>query len=1404
MKPIDAGDDAADLSVYVAKYVRITLENPGKRKALLQSLSEHKPFVEAEFMAVAMIDISGFSSLMSLFSDTLGKLSSEVISAGVGEYIEKIAPLVLDYGGDIVKFLGDAILCTFTALHEDEDESSIIQRALLCCVAVLLKHPTLEIDVKRWTNAINSVRDVAVRLDSGNMQRRLKNSKTLSLHAGLTAGMVSHVVVGIPDVRLDYFVAAPCFHDLGALLDNAKSGQLGISSRVIPVLPTVMQSVNQKNGQVILHNEHLEAIRSYFIKDEVEHGIMLSRPELEISGLVSETSQRLSSEMNVLSLFINQSVVFRRKGLTASNTVKSTSEMQTRSVHSFNSEYRTVTVLFIKPLSSSGFEETQIQIEEFLKSLNEFKGVFHQCSGDVFNLAVRLLSIMRQNFLIAIDQNTRDIVKKEFDCVHLGKHEVKGKCYKVDVWGISTSTRGNTIKLPAKSYHSGKALGNTKENLALKNSYLSWATGNLPKYSILVEGFSGMGKSSMLLNVKKYVAENNMDTCVGRGTEMGQTLPFGIVQILLQQLLDGCSATSPKKSKGCKSYLSMMSENDWQQSQNLRRKSACDRFQESRVQEVLVELGEDPSYATLFNEIVGSKKTRKLSEEEAGPVHAKRYQTEAEERRNLLKSLVVKVIAHLLAKYRILMLIDDAQWVDPISLDILCAVTDLIDYQAVFHNTGGNLLQVDTLIAYLADEMEDKYLDDCSLESIVTSRIETLILAQFDRLDDFIQTVFKYASILGHYFSMEDLLFLLNNPSLTPALLEDDIVAGDRFGFMSIEKINNGLTPYSNIHFRHITIARSIYESIPMVDRQMLHSSIAEYYESFIDDDRDEKKGFVPLMCFHFWRSANVEKKIGKNLELGLSYFDDALYPEATSLLSDIIQFMSENEAGMETKYIRATTSCTQLPREVKADALAKLSWSSVNILPFSKSRAYAIQALELSGMIWPRTPKEVKKATLLYLKRLLVGWLRSKGGMVDIGRKGGKGGSKSILRQQKRHNTIKLALITLTLLAILDGSVEPDIGFLIVILNVNHGMLQCDTDPEYWFYSLLLSSSSLARFNLGYRIGFKLFKVCQKVEKKCGMGIHANFHLYGAMMTEYVSSPRIGAEKTKLHAAYWCNRKVELEWLKQKPMLFVSTFMMGDLNAISCDLNEGLITQMLTKDMAWTTAAMNCAIFEGFFTENISAMEQWNTILKQGPRDIPDQALFLFGRVSGIGDFLISIASKTHHHEFLENFTDLVIRLATINLADNHFYGLLYSLVTFIGCCIYVRLPNISPTQDAEFRKSLFSILGNSSNIKGSYLVEIARNIFSASISLVKGTRCKEVAWIKGFLKRKPFAGQCSEGGEFFGIGAYLAAMVGILSREEDEKRRFSSRAAGMFDKMGGTLLMKWALGELMDSITM
>ncbi|KAF9346006.1 hypothetical protein BGX26_002527 [Mortierella sp. AD094] len=72
------------------------------------------PFQYTQFGAVLMVDIVGFSQMTSIASSK-GDVGAEMLSSQIGAYFDIAIRIIEYHGGDVVKFLGDALLVVFQA-----------------------------------------------------------------------------------------------------------------------------------------------------------------------------------------------------------------------------------------------------------------------------------------------------------------------------------------------------------------------------------------------------------------------------------------------------------------------------------------------------------------------------------------------------------------------------------------------------------------------------------------------------------------------------------------------------------------------------------------------------------------------------------------------------------------------------------------------------------------------------------------------------------------------------------------------------------------------------------------------------------------------------------------------------------------------------------------------------------------------------------------------------------------------------------------------------------------------------------------------------------------------------------------------------------------------------------------
>ncbi|KAI9309138.1 hypothetical protein BJ944DRAFT_194658 [Cunninghamella echinulata] len=115
------------------------------------------PYKYTQFGVVLMVDIVGFSALTTLATEK-GESSAEAIALEIGTYMGECIEIIEQYGGDVVKFLGDAVLVCFqpditekmniTGKHNHYSTSEkispqqqyvLVQRAVECGMELLAK-----------------------------------------------------------------------------------------------------------------------------------------------------------------------------------------------------------------------------------------------------------------------------------------------------------------------------------------------------------------------------------------------------------------------------------------------------------------------------------------------------------------------------------------------------------------------------------------------------------------------------------------------------------------------------------------------------------------------------------------------------------------------------------------------------------------------------------------------------------------------------------------------------------------------------------------------------------------------------------------------------------------------------------------------------------------------------------------------------------------------------------------------------------------------------------------------------------------------------------------------------------------------------------------------------------------
>ncbi|KAG0795990.1 hypothetical protein G6F22_004998 [Rhizopus arrhizus] len=101
-----------NIAPYIAKYVRSLHARYDKLQI---------PYSQSQFGVVLMVDVVGFSALTTMATEK-GESGAEAVALEIGSYMGECIEIIEHFGGDVVKFLGDAVLVSFQVQSFDNDD----------------------------------------------------------------------------------------------------------------------------------------------------------------------------------------------------------------------------------------------------------------------------------------------------------------------------------------------------------------------------------------------------------------------------------------------------------------------------------------------------------------------------------------------------------------------------------------------------------------------------------------------------------------------------------------------------------------------------------------------------------------------------------------------------------------------------------------------------------------------------------------------------------------------------------------------------------------------------------------------------------------------------------------------------------------------------------------------------------------------------------------------------------------------------------------------------------------------------------------------------------------------------------------------------------------------------------
>uniref|UniRef100_H9GAK0 Adenylate cyclase type 10 n=1 Tax=Anolis carolinensis TaxID=28377 RepID=H9GAK0_ANOCA len=236
--------------------------------------SQEVPFIESFDGVLLFVDISGFTALTEKFStDTKMDRGADELTQTLNHYVGDIVEEVLVFGGDVLKFAGDALLALWKV--ERCHISDIITLAVKCSFSIQQEY---------------GVRDTEVGLE-------------LRVKIGLSAGHISKVILG--DNKYRYFLVIGRAVDEVRLAQNlAKASEVILSpncwelcdrnlievdripdERAVKVSVSSSQNTVLRNASILAPNEELEKNLRKFVMRNILRKIDDNQPLEYLSEL---------------------------------------------------------------------------------------------------------------------------------------------------------------------------------------------------------------------------------------------------------------------------------------------------------------------------------------------------------------------------------------------------------------------------------------------------------------------------------------------------------------------------------------------------------------------------------------------------------------------------------------------------------------------------------------------------------------------------------------------------------------------------------------------------------------------------------------------------------------------------------------------------------------------------------------------------------------------------------------------------------------------------------------------------------------------------------------------------------------------------------------------------------------
>lgn len=493
--------------------------------------SEHIP------AAVLFADISGFTALTEQLAQQ-GPVGAEMLTHILNTYFSRMIEHIIGYGGDILKFAGDAMIALWPAQSAPLEE-------------------------KVWGAA-----SCALKIQQDLCGYEPMEGKHLALRIGIGAGQIGIAHLGGVYGRWEFLVMSDPLRQVTQAEKLAQRGEVILSPEAWGNLPDTAVVIPRSDP------DHMDKVLGqYGLLQQLEIGSPPSPPELQLSDeqeallrayLPSAIVARLAAGQlgwlaelrRITVIFLNLPDLSYHTPLNQAQTImqdlQSALYYYEGSINKLSVDDKGATLVGALGLPPLAHEDDAVRGVEAAQALWAALGkrglrgaigittgrVFcgevgnqrrreYTMIGDAVNLAARLVQMSQHDILC--DRETYEAARHKIDFELLPPIKVKGKTAPVAIY----RPQGKRVRLVPQTVH---MIGRGQERGILVGhiqSRLRTGVGGV----MIVEGEAGIGKSRLIADLVDQAGLFGIQTVVGGADAFERSTAYYAWRIIIQQLL---------------------------------------------------------------------------------------------------------------------------------------------------------------------------------------------------------------------------------------------------------------------------------------------------------------------------------------------------------------------------------------------------------------------------------------------------------------------------------------------------------------------------------------------------------------------------------------------------------------------------------------------------------------------------------------------------------------------------------------------------------------------------------------------------------------------------------------------------------------------------------------------------